>query len=291
MRKINLSRDLLYDLYVEQGMTTSQISSELGVSRQTISNKLSCLGIPIRNSKYIREHKPSPKVVLKKVEGYKIKEVFQEAYEELKALDLVAEHFGISLDTAYSWKKRHGISTIKEYSQQGKRKINLHKPYANKEWLEYMYSKYSWEELSKMLNCSPTTLSKWGIKFGIKTRTVKEQWDLKSKYGSRVVKPLSFDLQLYKETYVLQGITKLPKNLRLFIINLYGRCENPNCNESEVLDLHHIDGNHGNNFPENHGVLCPNCHARIHRLGVPFSDLVPNHVSWEILLYSYQDAK
>lgn len=108
---------------------------------------------------------------------------------------------------------------------------------------------------------------------------------------SRVVKPTGFDLQLYKETYVLHTMSNLPKNLRNFIISLYGKCENPNCNESEVLDLHHIDENHKNNSPENHGVLCPNCHAKIHRLGIQFNDLVPHHISWETLLDSYQDAK
>ena len=293
MRKINLSRDLLYSLYVEQGMTLQQIADELGVSRQTVSNKISEYGITVRNYSYIREQKSnSPSVPkIKKKTPYKSKTVFERAYKELKSIELVAEHFGISQDTAYSWKKRHGIETIKEFSQRGKRKVNANKPYANKEWLEDMYSKYSWEELGKMLNCDPTTLSKWGVKFGIKTRTVSEQWDLKSKNGSRVVKPLSFDLQLYKETYVLHTMSNLPKNLRNFIISLYGKCENPNCNESEVLDLHHIDENHKNNSPENHGVLCPNCHAKIHRLGIKFNDLVPHHISWETLLDSYQEAK
>lgn len=293
MRKINLSRDLLHSLYVEQGMTLQQIANELGVSRQTVSNKISEYGITVRNYSYIREQKSnSPSIPkIKKKTPYKSKTVFERAYMELKSIELVAEHFGISQDTAYSWKKRHGIETIKEFSQRGKRKVNSDKPYANKEWLEEMYSKYSWEELGQMLNCSPTTLSKWGIKFGIKTRTISEQWDLKSKNGSRVVKPTGFDLQLYKDTYTLEGMTNLPKNLKNFIISLYGKCENPNCNESEVLDLHHIDENHKNNSPENHGVLCPNCHAKIHRLGIQFNDLVPNHISWETLLDSYQEAK
>lgn len=293
MRKINLSRDLLYSLYVEQGMTLQQIANELGVSRQTVSNKISEYEITVRNYSYIREQKSnSPSVPkIKKKTPYKSKTVFERAYKELKSIELVAEHFGISQDTAYSWKKRHGIETVKEFSQRGKRKVNSNKPYANKEWLEEMYSKYSWEELGQMLNCSPTTLSKWGVKFGIKTRTISEQWDLKSKNGSRVVKPTGFDLQLYKDTYTLEGMTNLPKNLKNFIISLYGKCENPNCNESEVLDLHHIDENHKNNSPENHGVLCPNCHAKIHRLGIQFNDLVPHHTSWETLLDSYQDAK
>ena len=289
MRKIALSRDLLYSLYVEQGMTLKAISEELGVSRQTVSNKLQEYNIPIRNSSYIQAHKPKPKKTFRKIPDYRNREKFEKAYRELKSIDLVAEYFGINQKTAFEWKKRHGIETIKEFSQRGKRKVNHDKPYTNKEWLEEMYSKYSWEELGAMLNCDPTTLSKWGLKFGIKTRSVKEQWDLKSKNGNRVVKSSEFDLQLYKDTYTLSGMTKLPKNLRNFITSLYGKCEC--CGYDKVLDLHHIDENHDNNSPENHGVLCPNCHALIHRLGIPFNELVPDHVSWETLLDSYQEAK
>ena len=289
MRKIALSRDLLYSLYVEQGMTLKAISEELGVSRQTISNKLQEYSIPIRNSSYIKAHKPKPKKILRKIPDYKNRDKFEKAYMELKSIDLVAEHFGINQKTAFEWKKRHGIETIKEFSQRGKRKVNHDKPYTNKEWLEEMYSKYSWEELGAMLNCDPTTLSKWGLRFGIKTRSVKEQWDLKSKNGNRVVKSSDFDLQLYKDTYTLSGMTKLPKNLKNFIVSMYGKCEC--CGYDRVLDLHHIDENHNNNSPENHAVLCPNCHARIHRLGIPFNELVPNHISWETLLDSYQEAK
>lgn len=291
MRKINLSRDLLIKLYVNEGLTLKQISEELGVSRQTVSNKLTEYGIEVRNSAYIRSHKPK-KLKLKKIPSYRIKENFEKAYAEFKSLDLVAEHFNISQDTAYEWKKRHNIPTIKEYSQSGKRKINCDKPYANKEWLEEMYSQYSWEELGKMLNCSPTTLSKWGIRFGIKTRAVSEQWDLKSKRGAIVVKKQDFDLQMYKKAYVDKSSScnsHLPKGLKSFIISLYSGCES--CGYSEVLDLHHIDENHNNNDPVNHGILCPNCHAKIHRLGIPFNELVPNHTNWETLLDSYQEAK
>lgn len=291
MRKIKLSKSLLYRLYVEENLTLKFIASELGVSRQTISNKLQEYGIPIRNSQYIREHKPAPKPKLRKVLRYRDKEVFQKVYSKLKSIDLVAEYFHISTDTAFEWKKRHGIETIKEFSYRGRAKVNAGKPYANKEWLEEMYSKYSFEDLGKMLNCHPSTIRKWAKRFNIPIRSSKEQWELKPKVGSRILKECDFDLQLYKDTYVLHTMTSIPKNLRNFIINLYGKCENPNCNESEVLDLHHIDGNHNNNSPENHGVLCPNCHARIHRLGFKFNDLVPHHTPWDTLLESYQEAK
>ena len=289
MRKLNLPRDFLYDLYVVQRLSTNQIAKELGVNRQTISNKLQEYNIPIRNSSYIQAHKPKPKKTLRKIPDYKNRDKFEKAYMELKSIDLVAEHFHINIKTAFEWKKRHGIETIKEFSWKGKEQVNKDKPYTNKEWLEEMYSKYSFEDIGKMLNCHPSTIQKWAQRFGIKTRNIQEQWEVKAKYGSQVVKSSEFDLQLYKDTYTLSGMTKLPKNLKNFIVNLYGKCEC--CGYDRVLDLHHIDENHNNNSPENHGVLCPNCHALIHRLGIPFNELVPNHVSWETLLDSYQDAK
>lgn len=292
MRKINIPKEILEDLYCVRGMTLKEIADEFGVNRQTIANKMNEFGLSIHNSAYIRavkEKKKSIPHISKKKPDYQIKSVFQRAYSSIKSIDGVAEYFDINVKTAFEWKKRHNIATIHEYSQSGRKKINSGKPYTNKEWLESMYEKYSWEDLAKMLNCSPTTLSKWGIRFGIKTRTHSEQWDLKAKYGSRIVKPGEFDLQLYKETYSLDQ-SKLPKGVKQFIVDLYGKCEC--CGYSEVLDLHHIDEDRTNNDPENHSVLCPNCHAKIHRLGIKFEELVPDHVSWDKLLEdSYQEAK
>lgn len=45
MKKINISKDLLLKLYVNQHLTVYQIADELGVSRQTICNKLAEHGI------------------------------------------------------------------------------------------------------------------------------------------------------------------------------------------------------------------------------------------------------
>jgi uncharacterized protein YjcR len=128
-------------------------------------------GIVVRNSDYIKLKKSKTRRLkpVKKEPMYKNKEDFERVYSELKALDLVAEYYGINIKTAFHWKKSHNIKTIKEYSQQGRKQLNIDKPYADKDWLEKMYAQYSWEDLGKMLNCSPTTLSKWGQKFGIKT--------------------------------------------------------------------------------------------------------------------------
>ena len=290
MRKIIIDKEYLEDMYNNRGMTLLQIACDLGVSRQTVSNKMQEFGITIKNSDYIKAHKKPIKKKLKKVCKWRDREDFQKVYSELKSLDLVAKHYGINLTTASDWKQRHHIETIKSYSYVGRKQLVIDKPYANKEWLEDMYAKYSLEDLAKMLNCSPSTLGKWCKKFGIKTRTISEQWDLKSKNGSNVVKDSGFDLQLYKQTYAIgRNNVSIPKTLKQYIISLYGKCEC--CGYDEVLDLHHIDGNHNNNNPENHSVLCPNCHAKIHRLGISFNELVPNHVNWETLIDSYQEAK
>lgn len=291
MRKIRIPRDLLQDLYENQGLTLQQIADEFGVNRQTISNKLKEYGICVRNSTYIREHKEPPKKPrLKKIEDYRNKAVYERVYKELKSIDLVAEYFNINIKTAFRWKKQHGIETVREYSQKGRKQLNVDKPYADKEWLEKMYEDYSLEDLGKMLNCSPSTIGKWCKKFGIKTRSASEQWDLKTKNGNKCLTSSGFDLQLYKKTYAVgRNNTHLPKGLKQFIIDTIGSCES--CGYSEVLDLHHIDFNHGNNNPENHSVLCPNCHAKIHRLGVPFEELVTDHKVWSDYLDSYQEAK
>ena len=290
MRKIRIPKDLLQDLYECKGMSLQQIADEFGVSRQTIANKLKEYKICIRNSKYIQETKKPTRRKLRKVEAYKDRNLFESVYKELKSIDLVAEYFNINIKTAYTWKQRHKIATIKEYSQKGRKQLNINKPYADKEWLEKMYAKYSLEDLGRMLNRSPSTIGKWCKKFGIKTRTVSEQWELKAKSGSNIIKSTGFDLQLYKETYAIgRNNVRIPKNLKNYITSLYGKCES--CGYSEVLDLHHIDGNHNNNDPSNHGVLCPNCHAKVHRLGISFEELVPNHKNWVSLINSYQEAK
>ena len=295
MRKIHIPKDLLSELYCTQKMTLQQIADEFGVNRQTISNKLSEYGIQIRNTSYISSKKEKKRkfIKIKKEPMYKNKEDFQNVYSELKALDLVAKHYGINIKTAFEWKKRHGIATIHEYSNRGIERIH-NKPYMNKEWLEKMYAQYSWEDLGKMLGVSPTTLSKWGVKFGIKTRTISEQWDLKSKSGNHCVIDDSLKMKTYMEAYASGQITKIPKKLKYFILDLYGKCEADGCNEMDVLDLHHIDGNHLNNNPENHSCLCPNCHAKIHRLGINFNSMVKHHRVWSDILnekYNYQQAK
>lgn len=283
MRKINLPKDLLYELYVNQKLTTYQIADELGVARQTICNKLKSYSIELRDSHF----KAGKRKLPKKIPEYTIKEKFEKKYKELKSIDLVAQYYNINVKTAYLWKKKHGIEIIKAYSYKAVQRINEGKPWCVKETLEKMYSQYSSRELAIMWNCHPTTVLKWLKKFKIPRRSYSEQWDLKTKAGRHLIVNGKFNYQEYKSIYNKEGL--LSKTVRNFIINTVGECQACGC--KEVLDLHHINGNHRDNRAENQAILCPNCHAKIHRLGYTLEELCPNFKSWDKLQKSYADAK
>lgn len=229
------------------------------------------------------ESKPKVKKALKKVPKHRIKEDFQRVYSKLKSINLVAEHYGINIDTAFNWKKRHGIDTIKEFSEVGVTKLNEGKPWTDREYLASMYDQYSTYELAIMWNCDPTTIQKWIKKHGIASKSYTEQWDRKSKQGARILKDDGFDLQEYLNTYREEG--RLSKGIVEEIKEIVGACQA--CGFDEVLDLHHINENPLDNKPTNHIILCPNCHAKIHRLGKTVQELCPNYISWD----TYAEAK
>lgn len=286
MRKINIPKDLLLELYVEKDLTTYQIANELGVSRQTVCNKLKGFNIDIKDTKYKSILKKSK--LPKNIPKYHNKEDFQKIYLELKSVNLVAEHYGIGIDTAYNWKNKHGIETITELSEVGITKLNEGKPWTSKDYLSKMYNKYSIYDLAKIWNCSPTTISKWLKRHGIPTKTYSEQWDRKSKNGARVLKGDGFDLQEYNNTYAIKG--HLSRRVVEDIKEVVGKCQS--CDENEVLDLHHINENSKDNRPENHIILCPNCHAKIHRLGITVEELCPDFKDWSTILNdTYAEAK
>ena len=284
MRKINLPEDLLRELYVEQGLTTYQIAEELGVNRQTISNKLKEYNIELRDSRF----KPVKKK-LKRVKKYpyKDKATYERKYKELKSIDLVAEFFNINVKTAFDWKKRHGIDTIKNMSYKGIEKRMEGKPWADKDNLETMYNQYSSTELAKMWNCDPSTIQKWVKRHGIEVKDHSEQWARKSKSGILVVKEDQFDMKAYREQIQL-GVN-LSKRTLQYIKDIVGSCQS--CGYDQTLDLHHIDEDRANNEPDNHVILCPNCHALIHRLGKTVEELCPDYESWADILESYSEAK
>jgi hypothetical protein len=46
---------------------------------------------------------------------------------------------------------------------------------------------------------------------------------------------------------------------------LHDSCQICGLREPQILQVHHLDGKHSNNSPDNLLMVCPNCHARIHK--------------------------
>jgi hypothetical protein len=58
----------------------------------------------------------------------------------------------------------------------------------------------------------------------------------------------------------------VPSSVRLQVFSrANSKCENPGCNYSGALVIHHIDGNPAHNTMHNLIAICPICHDRIHR--------------------------
>lgn len=266
-KKLDITKDLLEEMY--QSMTMQQIAEELGVSYKTIQRRFREYGLGKKKVKKLKRKK--------KVIGYKNKEEFQKVYEKYKSLALVAKHYNVSIDTAHYWKKKHNIETIKGVSEYSKSLANLNKPYTNKEWLEERYKTMTLKEIADSLGVNVCTIQEWGKRLGLKTRSVAEQRALKSGHGNRTVYSC-YHKKFSKDNYLAFLPNALNKQVKRIILTTIPYCQC--CGYSEVLDIHHIDEDKHNNEPHNHVVLCPNCHAKIHRLGKTVEELVPDYESW-----------
>lgn len=282
MKKITISKELLIKLYEEDKKSSIYIAEELGISRQTVVTKLKEAGIQIREFRFKKGEKKENTDVF----AYHCdKETFQKVYSELKSVNRVAEYFGIDISTAYLWKKKFKIETIKENSKEGIFKRRSNKPWCDKEKLEKGYSLYSLTDLAIMWGCHPTTISDWLKHYNIPRRNISEQWNVKSKWGNRIIRNGKIDIETYLKTYIGKSIHKYTPYI---VWDVVGKCQL--CGYSEVLDLHHINFNSTDNRPGNHIVLCPNCHAKVHRLGMEID--ISKIESWDVLAAkTYADAK
>lgn len=67
-----------------------------------------------------------------------------------------------------------------------------------------------------------------------------------------------------KATYPIAEYSTLAEDAKLTLMNaVWYRCENPYCNHTEFLDVHHIVDD-GSNALDNLIVLCPRCNAAAH---------------------------
>ena len=259
-------------------MTVEQIATELGVHDKTIRRRFKEYGIETGkhiNPQFIRKNPPKKKIKFKKPLKYKDKEDFQRVYEELKSLSLVAKHYNISIKTALRWKSIHNVRTVLGVSEYSPRQC-IGKNYSNRQWLSDMYKTHTITEIAEMCGCHPSTIKSWMNKFGIQSRNVQEQRELKSGNGNRTI--LGSNGIINKENYMNNIPTIVNRKMVNAICGIVGSCQC--CGYKEVLDVHHKDSNHYNNDPYNLWVLCPNCHAQIHRNGKDLESMITNTINW-----------
>lgn len=74
-----------------------------------------------------------------------------------------------------------------------------------------------------------------------------------------------------KRLYAVESTKRYSKRVKENIKPKYGRYKKLSCEECDFvakdrcqLDVHHIDGNHHNNDPNNLRTLCANCHRYEH---------------------------
>lgn len=270
-----VSKEELERLY--KNHTQDEIADILGVHNRTIRRWFKAYNIKTGIHQSPQFKKKKPKLKKKQKEKlYTDKEDFEKVYKQVKSLPLVAKHYGISHNTALAWKKKHNLPTIYEVSDEGIESINSLKPYTNKDWLEEHYEKYSMPEIAELCGVHRDTIRDWIKRFDIRTKTVKEQRAKKVNYGNQFIYEDFFDKKNYLEIYSKEG--NITKRMREYIINKVGKCQC--CGYKEVLDLHHKDQNHHNNEPYNLVVLCPNCHARVHRLNENIEDMIEGSTNW-----------
>lgn len=273
--------EALYEKYTQE-----EIADLLNVHERTVRRWFTKYDIKTgkhTNPQFIKSGKKKlPKK--KKVKEYTNKEDFLKVYQEVKSLPLVAKHYGISPNTALMWKKRHNISTILGVSEEGLNKLHELKPYTDEKWLREYYDMYSMPEIAELCGVHRDTIRDWIKRFNIQPKSVKEQRERKANFGNRFIYEQGFDKKHYIDVYEKQG--RITNKMKKFIIDTVGECQC--CGFNKVLELHHIDENHNNNKAENHLVVCPNCHAMIHRLGRTVEELCPNYESWINKVKSYQ---
>lgn len=273
-RKLKISKEVLENLYKDN--TIIKIAEILGVHEKTIRRRFKEFNISTglhTNPQFIKTKKL--KLKRKKVKPlYMNRDIFLDTYTKLKSVELVAEHFNISNSTAIKWKKKLNIPTIPVYSEEGINLRNQHKPYTNYKWLKEAYEHNSITDIAKNIGAHRGTVAYWLRRLGIPTRNVKEQRALKVGNIKTIIKGDTLNINnFYKHIP-----KKLPRTWRNIIVKTVGFCQI--CKETEVLDLHHLDNDNTNNTPSNLVVICPNCHAKIHRLGFNFFDMCSDYKSW-----------
>jgi thymidylate synthase ThyX/DNA-directed RNA polymerase subunit M/transcription elongation factor TFIIS len=143
--------------------------------------------------------------------------------------------------------------------------------YRDKDWLFYqnITLNKTFVEISKEFNFNVSTLKNWARKFRIPKKGTgyfnkgKIPWNkgLSENDDNRVKKQANI-LRTFHYDSSKKGIKIMKKNTVNYQKHMKSHCEI--CGIKNNLEVHHIDNNRSNNYPENLITTCKSCHQRIH---------------------------
>lgn len=150
-KKLEIDKGLLFNLYIEKGLSTYEIAEKLNCWNTTIGQRLKEYEIPMRNPK--KPLKPNRKLLSKLYIGKKLS-----PYK-------IADKFSCTSNTIRRWLMVYGITIRK------KKLIKV-----SKGKLKYLYfdKRLSLSQIGNQLNCTPPGLLKIFRKFDLPLRSISE---------------------------------------------------------------------------------------------------------------------
>ena len=157
--KINIPKDILGDLYENQGLSIAKIALELG-----------CSTTPIH--RLLREYQIRIRIISEAKEKFKISK------QELKNLYLKQKLSTEQIAQRYDCSHATIVNRMKKYGIKSRGHLGLTRPIRiSKEKLEYLYytRRLSLVKIAKILHCSASGLERKMKNFKIKTRPISQR--------------------------------------------------------------------------------------------------------------------
>jgi transposase-like protein len=157
-------KDTLVELYVEEGLTTTEIGEKLDCGEGTVWRWLDKHDIPRRNRGPKRTHTELSDP-----------DWLREQYvDEKKTAYEIAQELGCSDVNVYYWMNKHGLETRSEHNGQ----LLADERLADKSWLREKHydDQWSYRKIASECGVHPSSVQQWMERHGLEYQAKKEDY-------------------------------------------------------------------------------------------------------------------